>query len=56
MRTYTEPLQELKEFQDASAALSKGQTPVQITGCIDSQKCHLTSGKFENLSAVKSKP
>ena len=47
MRTYTEPLQELKEFQDASAALLKGQTPVQITGCIDSQKCHLIYGLGE---------
>ena len=47
MRTYTEPLQELKEFQDASAALRKGQTPVQITGCIDSQKCHLIYGLSE---------
>ena len=51
MKTYTEPLLELKEFQDAYEALSKGKTPVQITGCIDSQKCHLIYGLGESYRA-----
>ena len=44
VKTYIEPLQELREFQGAKEALAKGFTPIQITGCMDSQKCHVICG------------
>lgn len=47
MRTFTAPLKELKEFNDIKDSLKLNSTPVQITGCIDSQKCHLISGLGE---------
>lgn len=47
MKTFTEPLKELKEFNDIKESLSLKNTPVQITGCIDSQKCHIISGLGE---------
>lgn len=49
MKTFLEPLQELKEFSEIKEKLSEKETsfnksPIQITGCIDSQKCHIMSG------------
>ena len=44
MKTFTEPLKELKEFNDIKDNIIMGNFPVQITGCIDSQKCHLIHG------------
>jgi len=43
LNAFYEPLKELNEFVLAKSSLSKGQTPIQITGCIDSQKCHFSS-------------
>ena len=40
MRTYTEPLKELREYEECKEALLRKKTPVAVTGCIDSQKCH----------------
>jgi transcription-repair coupling factor (superfamily II helicase) len=47
MKTFTTPLKELKEFNDIKDNLKLRNTPVQVTGCIDSQKCHLISGLGE---------
>lgn len=47
MKTFTSPLKELKEFNDIKDNLKLKNTPVQVTGCIDSQKCHLISGLGE---------
>ncbi len=44
MRTFLAPLKELNEFNKAEKCLSIGNTPLHLTGCIDSQKCHLISG------------
>lgn len=44
MNTLIKPLEELKEYNDVLDSLRKKNTPIQITGCIDSQKCHLISG------------
>lgn len=41
MKTFTEPLKELKEFNDIRDNIKLNTLPVQITGCIDSQKSHL---------------
>ncbi len=47
MKTFTTPLMELKEFNDIKNNLKRKNTPIQVTGCIDSQKCHLISGLSE---------
>jgi transcription-repair coupling factor (superfamily II helicase) len=47
LKTFTSPLKELKEFNDIKDNLKLKNTPVQVTGCIDSQKCHLISGLGE---------
>jgi transcription-repair coupling factor (superfamily II helicase) len=41
LKTFTEPLKELKEFNDIRSNIKLGNLPIQLTGCIDSQKCHL---------------
>ena len=38
MRAFTEPLQELEEFQKIQQALKRQS--IQVTGCIDAQKAH----------------
>lgn len=43
MRTFFEPLNELKEYHDIKQSLLLRSVPIQITGCIDSQKCHMIS-------------
>lgn len=44
LKTFIEPLKELKEFNEIKDNLTLGNIPVQVTGCIDSQKCHLIYG------------
>lgn len=41
MKTFTAPLKELKEFNDLRDNIKMKNLPVQVAGCIDSQKCHL---------------
>ena len=48
MRTYTEPLKALREYEECTEALLKKKTPVAVTGCIDSQKCHFVHTLGEN--------
>jgi transcription-repair coupling factor len=49
LKTFTEPLKELKEFNEIRENIIKRTLPVQITGCIDSQKCHLIYGLSEGF-------
>ncbi len=49
MRTFTMPLMELKEFIDIRDNIKSKTLPVQVTGCIDSQKCHLMHGLGEGF-------
>ena len=49
MKTFYSPLQELNEFNEVLDNLKKKNTPIQITGCIDSQKSHLISGLSKNF-------
>lgn len=44
MEALLAPLKELKEFNEIKERIEKNQTPIHITGCIDSQKCHLIYG------------
>ena len=41
MQTVFTPLEELQGFIELRDFLDKGETPVQVTGCMDSQKSHL---------------
>lgn len=49
MKTFTAPLTELKEFNDIRDNIRMRALPVQVTGCIDSQKCHLIHGLGEDF-------
>ena len=49
MRTFTMPLMELKEFNEIRDNIRTKSLPVQVTGCIDSQKCHLMQGLAEGF-------
>jgi len=42
-RIFVNPLEELIEFQDLKRDLERGQGPVLVSGCMDSQKSHLIS-------------
>lgn len=45
MKAYLEPLKEINEYLETEKALLEGkERTAQITGCIDSQKCHLIAG------------
>lgn len=44
MEAFLAPLEELKEFNDMKENIKKKHMPVQVTGCIDSQKSHLIYG------------
>jgi len=45
MKAYLEPLQEIVEYREIEKELLQGRKlPAHITGCIDSQKCHLIAG------------
>ena len=47
MKTFTTPLKELKEFNDLKENIILKNLPVLVTGCIDSQKCHVIHGLSE---------
>ena len=49
MKTFIAPLKELKEFNDIRDNILRKTLPVQVTGCIDSQKCHLIHGLSERF-------
>lgn len=43
MSIFTQPLEEYGEIVRAKECVSRGKTPVLITGCIDSQKCNMAA-------------
>lgn len=49
MNTFLEPLRELKEFNEVKEYLTLRKTPIQVTGCIDSQKCHVMYGLGKDI-------
>ncbi len=40
-RVFANPLTELIEFEDLNRDLERGKGPLQVSGCMDSQKVHL---------------
>ena len=49
MKAYLEPLKEISEYCEVEKVLVRGGKAVQVTGCIDSQKCHLIAGLSEHF-------
>jgi len=47
MKTFTAPLTEYSEFDNVKKELSKKKTPILVSGCMESQKCHLMWGLGE---------
>ncbi len=44
METLLKPLEELNSVTAVRESIQKGRLPIAISGCIDSQKCHLIAG------------
>ena len=49
MKAYLEPLKEISEYCAVEQELLTGHKVSHITGCIDSQKCHLIAGLSEHF-------
>lgn len=48
-RVFVNPLTELAEYEELNRDLNRGKGPVQISGCMDSQKVHLMWEAGETL-------
>ena len=48
-RVFVNPLTELAEYEELNRNLNRGKGPVQISGCMDSQKVHLMQEAGETL-------
>lgn len=44
METLTAPLGEIHAYRSAKEAVERGKLPLHISGCVESQKCHLIYG------------
>ena len=44
MQALLAPLQELAEFSQIKEEINRGNTPIAIGGCVDSQKLHMIYG------------
>ena len=49
-RVFENALAELAEFEELNTDLNRGRGPVQVSGCIDSQKVHLMQEAGESLA------
>ncbi len=49
-RIFSNPLAELIEFEEMNQELEAGRGPVQVSGCMDSQKVHLIQEVVQNIS------
>ncbi len=47
MNSFTSLLQGSTEYLQTKKALEQGKTPVHVTGCVDSQKCHFVASLFD---------
>lgn len=48
MKTLTAPLEEINAYRSAKEAIERGKLPLHISGCVESQKCHLIYGLGQN--------
>ncbi|MBO5489704.1 MAG: transcription-repair coupling factor [Eubacterium sp.] len=44
MKTLLAPLAEMEEYSQLKMAMEQGDTPANVIGCIDTQKCHMVYG------------
>ena len=49
MQTFYQPLYGYEEFKALQEAIQKKKLPVQVAGCIDSQKCHLMCAAAQGI-------
>ncbi len=49
LKTFLTPLTEYREYNQIREQLQSGQTPIQVTGCIDVQKCHFMQAVAEDF-------
>ena len=49
-RAFANPLVELAEYEELNRDLNRGKGPIQVSGCMDSQKVHLMQEAGESLS------
>jgi len=49
VKSFTEPLSELKEFPKIQTDIRLGHVPVYIDGCMETQKCHFMKALSENF-------
>lgn len=47
MKCIRKPLEELQQFQEIQKNIEGHKTPIQVTGCTESQKCHLMAALGE---------
>lgn len=50
METLLAPLREINAYREALECIGKNMLPVQISGCIDTQKCHFIYGLSQNIA------
>ncbi len=48
MNSFTSLISGSTEYEQTKRALELGRTPVSVTGCVDSQKCHFVASLFED--------
>ena len=44
MRAFMAPLEEINAYKEAVEDIKKQKFPLHISGCIDTQKCHMIYG------------
>lgn len=44
MNTLLAPLHELEEFEQLNRSMKKGEFPINVIGCMDTQKSHMIYG------------
>lgn len=47
-RVFANPLTELIEYEELNLDVKRGKGPVQVSGCLDSQKVHLMQETAED--------
>lgn len=50
METLLAPLREINAYREALECIGKNRLPVQLSGCIDTQKCHFIYGLSQNIA------
>ena len=50
METLLAPLREINAYREALECIGRNRLPVQVSGCIDTQKCHLVYGLSQDIA------